>query len=1841
MTTLSERVVERVGAEEEEDDIGELEIAEYIVFLLALDTYSRYIEDETGEDHADDLVRRGIQLVRLADRQHLAAVQMFLGEAVPTSGQKKMVDKAFRFLPNTAGLARRTFNIRTVLSRGGASTMRAIFKQNKALRAVKAAIEASMMDDADAALDKFAVIPLRNQRLRKWIDVAAETAGSGTYQNAVAVSADEVETESLLATRVQQQGASVSSEERQEAGAAKDEAIATVQEKATEAAQRSMAVSGEADESPTKSEVAGMAAAAVAAAMSDPDNPNNVPTPLQKLDDEQRAAALTDGRVLVAAGAGSGKSTTVVSRVEYLIKDRRVNPSRVLVTSFNTKAAGELKQKIGTATSGDTLNQMSVGTMHSLFRKFIGEYGTAQERSAMGLGKDRGGFVQGGGSVARAVQRIWADCYPAETPQERKVPKLKNVLMAKSKWAGNNVSPEEAKAQAKDQDERDAADWYAMYEGLKGSIPGWKPACSSSKAYESFMARMRPNGGRLGDFDDMLGLFLAILKREPPVKKTLQGMFDHILVDECVHEGTEVLTKFGESKAISELEVGEEILSYCNGSATFKKVLAKKRSSKTAGVTAHTKSGYSLTMTLDHRLYATRFDPCDIGENELALYLMYRKDMGYRVGVSTVPYLLGRSTQASGVFKSHRAGTEKADCLWVLEVGEESEMLYKELEYSLQYQIPSRIFEAEPRKCDQALSDRIFAKYGQNGLKLLELYGLSREFPHWVSSSYTNRKVVSISAHRPGGYGNRSLGRRTTASVSWTAGENEPLIPDGCKVYLTHGGVRKTTGVSDVSYVMASKAARALAQALGAYVVEDILVNGQSCVLTNAGSLKVGMELPIHLSGIDNNENVVNFMRGKEIRRLADKYRIQVPVRGCVHYSIYEAIRQAHLSATGQDLGARDDSKFGLDPIVALEPIEGVVFYDITVEDTGNFFGNGVLSHNCQDLNQVQNDIIELISEHVTDGSDGKSVWMVGDDRQCVSTSTLVATPEGEIPAGDLREGQFVLAYRNGCVVPQKVQYVVASSWTHGLFVTTESGRTLTMSPNHKIWATPPELEDDQHLVYLMYKEGVGFRVGVTNRGRSDANPYGSRMIHERADRLWVLNVESDLESALLKEAEYSLEFGVPTLVFNGVGRGINQDRVDAVFAKFGSKGAAILESKGMSFDLPVWMACGTTTRGSTQRRLINLTAHGAKGSQVRLEWSGDDLDARLDEMGVVFQKRGARRRLRKWFTNYRDSLDFAQRLQGSLGVPVRERLSTSEGPAPLITASSLMVGMQVAVLEGGCLDLELITGIESVPGTFVDLDIDDASNFFGGGILSHNSIYGFRGARPDIFIARSQAEGWKTRVIRTNYRCQPEIVDLANRLIAYNEDQIPLEANPAPSKTRGVGSVRVETAIDEADAALNVIEEIKASLAADGEVTDNAILTRTNKEQHAYETACIIRGVPYARKGTSSFLGSPETKAFLSYVQLVTGSNFAKMQAALGEVINKPNRFFVGPDAGVSAVSEAFANFSRQTNSDLKSVNPVQALGDSRFVETLAAKLARSRSGFKYNKTVEKLYEIHDELSRMQANLSDPSYTTYALFDDILGMTGTVAVTNPRTARAEYVEQTFRDSLKADLRDSLDEDDTTEEEEDETEGLGNISFLFELAKKDPTDEGDLLDDPNTPSGFKSKMERYAAKARELRIDISKWDKQQAALPPEQRKPPPGVYIGTAHGTKGAQWKNCYVSMPKGKFPFTPPQKPGAPPPDPEVVKEEMESERRLGYVALTRAAMNLTVVCPSSVGGKAAGISPFVDEAGLKVGENVPKPGAPTADTGSGGSKTATSNDYEGVVPDDWDIPAYDRRQS
>ena len=81
--------------------------------------------------------------------------------------------------------------------------------------------------------------------------------------------------------------------------------------------------------------------------------------------DQQKAASHTEGPVLILAGAGSGKTRVLTYRVAFLILEKHIDPSRILMVTFTNKAAAEMKDRIRTLLEGN-YELPFAGTFHAL-----------------------------------------------------------------------------------------------------------------------------------------------------------------------------------------------------------------------------------------------------------------------------------------------------------------------------------------------------------------------------------------------------------------------------------------------------------------------------------------------------------------------------------------------------------------------------------------------------------------------------------------------------------------------------------------------------------------------------------------------------------------------------------------------------------------------------------------------------------------------------------------------------------------------------------------------------------------------------------------------------------------------------------------------------------------------------------------------------------------------------------------------------------------------------------------------------------------------------------------------------------------------------------------------------------------------------------------------------------------------------------------------------------------------------------------------------------------------------------------------------------------------------------
>lgn len=159
-------------------------------------------------------------------------------------------------------------------------------------------------------------------------------------------------------------------------------------------------------------------------------------------------------------------------------------------------------------------------------------------------------------------------------------------------------------------------------------------------------------------------------------------------------------------------------------------------------------------------------------------------------------------------------------------------------------------------------------------------------------------------------------------------------------------------------------------------------------------------------------------------------------------------------------------------------------------------------------------------------------------------------------------------------------------------------------------------------------------------------------------------------------------------------------------------------------------------------------------------------------------------------------------------------------------------------------------------------------------------AIYGFQGADSGEMINKADLRGgdFKTNLITTNYRSGKNIVEMANQFIAYNEDQIPMTCK-ANTQKNGMGEtllheVQGEDAKQEgASLVMQLMKEAKDQ--EDKSWGDFGVGVRTNAEGELYALMCLKNEIPF--KGRYNPLNKKEYKGVLSFFKLakyiITGS--------------------------------------------------------------------------------------------------------------------------------------------------------------------------------------------------------------------------------------------------------------------------------------------------------------------------------------------------------------------------------
>ena len=221
------------------------------------------------------------------------------------------------------------------------------------------------------------------------------------------------------------------------------------------------------------------------------------PPYLKGLNPEQRAAVeITDGPLLVLAGAGTGKTRVLTTRLAHILASGKAWPGQLLAVTFTNKAAREMRDRIGALIGGAVEGMTWLGTFHSIGVKIL--------RNHAELAGLRSGF-----SILDTDDqiRLLKQLLEAHDIDEKRWP-ARQLASLIDGWKNRGLTP----------DRVPGGEAHGFANGLGGQL------------YAEYQQRLKVVNA--ADFGDLLLEVLRIFQEHPDVLKEYQRRFKYMLVDE-------------------------------------------------------------------------------------------------------------------------------------------------------------------------------------------------------------------------------------------------------------------------------------------------------------------------------------------------------------------------------------------------------------------------------------------------------------------------------------------------------------------------------------------------------------------------------------------------------------------------------------------------------------------------------------------------------------------------------------------------------------------------------------------------------------------------------------------------------------------------------------------------------------------------------------------------------------------------------------------------------------------------------------------------------------------------------------------------------------------------------------------------------------------------------------------------------------------------------------------------------------------------------------------------------------------------------------------------------------
>ena len=225
-------------------------------------------------------------------------------------------------------------------------------------------------------------------------------------------------------------------------------------------------------------------------------------TYLDELNDPQREAVThVNGPIMIIAGAGSGKTKVLTTRITHLMAAHKVDSFNILALTFTNKAAAEMKERVERTLGNTEARNLYIGTFHSVFARIL-----RSEADKLGYPKSFTIYdTDDAKSVVKTVihEMDLDDKHYKPNIVYNRISAAKNALIGPSEYIN---------------------DWALQQEDNRSNRP------AIGQLYDAYAKRCFKNGAM--DFDDLLFKMYLLLKNFPEALSKYQRKFKYILIDE-------------------------------------------------------------------------------------------------------------------------------------------------------------------------------------------------------------------------------------------------------------------------------------------------------------------------------------------------------------------------------------------------------------------------------------------------------------------------------------------------------------------------------------------------------------------------------------------------------------------------------------------------------------------------------------------------------------------------------------------------------------------------------------------------------------------------------------------------------------------------------------------------------------------------------------------------------------------------------------------------------------------------------------------------------------------------------------------------------------------------------------------------------------------------------------------------------------------------------------------------------------------------------------------------------------------------------------------------------------